>query len=92
MLGEQDRYSVLSGFFDGIVYPILGIDHLLAMASVGVVSVILGGRAIWAIPATFVTAMTIGSVSGLDGILLPHTEAWIAVFLVALGATITLDK
>ena len=63
-------------------------DHLFAMASVGVVSAILGSRTIWSIPALFVAAMCVGGILGLNGIVLPRAELWIAVSLVALGLMI----
>ena len=53
------------GFFDGISHPVLGIDHFLAMVSVGVISAQLGGRAIWTIPTTFVCIMIIGGILGI---------------------------
>ena len=36
-----------SGFGSGILHPVLGIDHFLAMLSVGIWSAQIGGRAIW---------------------------------------------
>ena len=38
------------GFYDGISHPVLGLDHLLAMICVGILSAQLGGRAIWTVP------------------------------------------
>ena len=35
------------GFYDGISHPVLGLDHFLAMISVGILSAQIGGRAIW---------------------------------------------
>ena len=55
------------GFYDGISHPVLGLDHFLAMISVGILSAQIGGRAIWTVPSTFVIIMTIG---GLFGFLL----------------------
>ena len=45
----------------GLMHPVFGPDHLLAMISVGVVSVQLGGHNIWRIPVAFVGAMTFGA-------------------------------
>ena len=53
------------GFYDGLSHPVLGIDHFLAMVSVGVVSAQIGGRAIWTIPATFVLMMIVGGIIGM---------------------------
>ena len=61
------NYAGMVGFYDGISHPVLGLDHFLAMISVGILSAQIGGKAIWTVPATFVFVMTIG---GLVGFLL----------------------
>ena len=58
-------FTGMVGFYDGLSHPVLGIDHFLAMVSVGVVSVQIGGRAIWTIPATFVLMMIVGGIIGM---------------------------
>ena len=57
-------FTGMVGFYDGISHPVLGIDHFLAMVSVGVISAQIGGRAIWTVPTTFVSIMTIGGLFG----------------------------
>lgn len=73
------------GLWDGLVHPVLGIDHLFAMVCVGVVSTLIGGRAIWKVPATFVFAMAIGGIAGLNDWALHRSEVLIAGSLIALG-------
>ena len=71
------------GFYDGLSHPVLGMDHFLAMVSVGIVSAQIGGRAIWTIPATFVGVMIIGGIfsitaeinKGLDDQVISLSEA-----------------
>ncbi|MBX2818770.1 MAG: HupE/UreJ family protein, partial [Rhodothermaceae bacterium] len=63
-----------SGAIDGFLHPLLGLDHLLAMLTVGLLSAQLGGRAIWTVPTAFVASMAIGGVLGLAGIQLPLVE------------------
>ena len=58
-------FTGMVGFYDGLSHPVLGIDHFLAMVSVGIVSAQIGGRAIWTIPATFVLMMIVGGVIGM---------------------------
>ncbi len=56
--------GIYGSFKAGIYHPVLGLDHLLVMASVGVIPHQMGGRAIWAVPTTFVCVMdfsTVGS-------------------------------
>ena len=58
-------FTGMVGFYDGLSHPVLGIDHFLAMVSVGVISAQIGGRAIWTIPATFVLMMILGGIIGM---------------------------
>ena len=55
-------FTGMRGFYDGLSHPVLGIDHFLAMVSVGIVSAQIGGRAIWTVPSTFVVMMIIGGI------------------------------
>jgi urease accessory protein len=73
----------------GFMHPIGGIDHVLAMVAVGVVAAQLGGRALWAVPLSFVATMTIAAVVGMVGLSLPGLEAATALSLVMLGAVIS---
>ena len=54
------------GFYDGLSHPVLGLDHLLAMVSVGIISAQIGGRAIWTVPSIFVILMIIGGLFGFS--------------------------
>ena len=47
-------FTGMVGFYDGLSHPVLGIDHFLAMVSVGIISTQIGGKAIWTLPLTFV--------------------------------------
>lgn len=82
----------LGGFLSGLVHPVLGYDHLLAMLSVGIVSAQIGGRAIWTVPATFVIVMAFGGVLGFIDIGLTITEIGIALSLVILGSIIASER
>ena len=54
------------GFYDGLSHPVLGLDHLLAMISVGIISAQIGGKAIRTVPSIFVILMTIGGLFGFS--------------------------
>lgn len=82
----------LGGFLSGMVHPVLGYDHLLAMLSVGILSAQIGGRAIWTVPATFVGVMALGGLLGLINIGLTAIELGIAVSLVILGLVIAAER
>ena len=58
-------FTGMIGFYDGLSHPVLGMDHFLAMVSVGIVSAQIGGRAIWTVPSTFVGVMIIGGILGI---------------------------
>ena len=58
-------FTGMIGFYDGLSHPVLGMDHFLAMVSVGIVSAQIGGRAIWTVPSTFVGIMIIGGMLGI---------------------------
>ncbi len=80
-----------NGFLAGVWHPVFGLDHLLAMLSVGVLSVQIGGRAIWSVPATFVLIMLVGGWLGMQGVRIPlvddagRVELGIVISVAALG-------
>jgi len=79
-----------TGLLTGLMHPVFGPDHLLAMISVGVVSVQLGGHNIWRIPLVFVGAMTLGAALGILQVSLPGTELGIAASVLVLGIAVVL--
>jgi urease accessory protein len=80
------------GFLSGLSHPVLGIDHLLAMLSVGILSAQIGGKAIWTVPATFVIVMTLGGFIGIGSIALWFIEPSIALSVLVLGLAIAFDR
>ena len=62
------------GILSGFLHPLLGLDHLLAMLAVGILSAQIGGRALWSVPATFVGTMAIGAFLGIGELALPFVE------------------
>lgn len=79
-----------SGFMSGLLHPLLGLDHLLAMLIVGVWAAQLGARARWAVPAAFIGLMAVGAALALDGLAMPRVEAGVAASLLALGLVVAL--
>ena len=73
------------GFLSGIKHPISGLDHVLAMISVGLWGAQLGAPAVWLLPVTFPMVMAFGGLLGLMGVKLPGIEIGIAVSAIALG-------
>ncbi|MGQ0600776.1 MAG: HupE/UreJ family protein [Anaerolineales bacterium] len=77
---------------DGFLHPLLGFDHLLAMITVGLLSAQIGGRAIWSVPATFVTVMAVSGVLGYLNVPLPYVEYGIAASVILLGASLLSNR
>ena len=80
------------GALAGFLHPLLGLDHLLAMVAVGLLSAQIGGRAIWTVPAFFVAAMLLGGILGIAGVDLPIVEYGITGSVLALGIAIILQE
>jgi urease accessory protein len=78
-----------AGFAQGFAHPLGGLDHLLAMIAVGLWATQLGGRALWAVPASFVAMMVAGAVVGWAGVPVPGVEPAIALSLLVLGFVVT---
>lgn len=76
------------GFAVGFLHPLGGLDHVLAMAGVGLLGFFLGGRARWLVPASFVAMMALGSLLGVAGSGFPFVEMGIALSVVAIGGTL----
>lgn len=81
-----------SGFISGLTHPVLGLDHLLAMISVGILSAQIGGRAILLVPSVFVVVMLIGGLIGIQGNVIPYVELAIALSVIVLGLAIMIEK
>jgi urease accessory protein len=77
-----------SGFAAGLFHPLLGLDHVLAMAAVGFWAGLVGGRAIWAWPLAFLGLMAGGAWLGLSGMTMQGIEAGIALSVLALGSAV----
>ncbi len=79
-----------SSFTSGLLHPVLGMDHLLAMVAVGLWAMQLGGRARWAVPATFVSVMLLGGFAGVGGFVVPYLEQGILASVLILGLLIVM--
>lgn len=74
-----------SGLTSGILHPLLGLDHLLAMLAIGIWAATQPGRMQLAVPATFLMALLAGFVLGRSGLELPLVETGIALSVLLLG-------
>lgn len=90
--GDAADHGAAHGLTAGFTHPWLGLDHLLAMVAVGLLSVQLGGRALWVLPLAFLGAMVLGGALGVQRGELPLVEAGVATSLLVLGAALALGR
>lgn len=79
-----------SGFIHGFMHPIAGLDHILAMVTVGILAYQIGGRALWLVPTTFLAVMAAGGLLGAAGVSFYFVEPGIAASVVVLGLIVAL--
>lgn len=73
------------GALAGLLHPLAGIDHLLAILAVGMWAAHLGGRARLLLPASFILAMGLAAGAAVAGLVLPAFEPGIAGSLLLAG-------
>lgn len=74
-----------AGFAAGLVHPLIGLDHLLALIAAGLWAGWLGGRAPYLLPAGFLAGMFGGALLAWGGFSLPLVEPMIAVSVLLFG-------
>jgi urease accessory protein len=82
----HDSFGLLNGF----VHPFTGIDHVMAMVAVGLFAAMLGGRARYLVPMSFVAMMVAGAGLALSGVVLPYVETGILASVIVLWAVVAL--
>lgn len=80
--------SLSGGFVSGLLHPIFGWDHVVAMVAVGLWGAVLGRPALWVLPIVFPLVMALGAVLGIAGINVPFIEVGIALSGVVIGLMI----
>lgn len=84
----HEQRGTVGGLASGMLHPLTGIDHMIAMVAVGIWGAQLGAPAIWLLPVTFPPVMALGGVVGVLRIPLPMPEVVIALSAVVLGAAV----
>ena len=84
----HEQQGQAAGFITGLLHPVSGLDHVLAMVAVGLWGAQLGAPAIWLLPVTFPLMMACGGFLGLVGVPLPAVEIGIATSAILLGAAV----
>lgn len=82
-----------SGIVSGMLHPLGGIDHLLAMLAVGIIASKAGKQWVWIVPLTFVCSMIAGAFLGRTGWFVSEwiMESLIACSVIAFGLYIALN-
>ena len=80
--------GLAGGFVSGVLHPLTGWDHLLAMVSVGLWGAILGRPLIVALPVIFPSMMVVGAFLGMLNAPIPPVEIGIALSVLILGGVI----
>jgi urease accessory protein len=79
-LHQQATASMLQG----MLHPLTGVDHLIAMLAVGCWSA-LTARRVWVAPLAFANVLLAGALLGMAGVALPAVEPMVASSLLVLG-------
>lgn len=86
--GQGDAH----GFLHGVLHPLTGPDHLLAMLAVGLWSGFVLPNRFWAGAASFLGAMAVGAGLSWAGIAFPAVETVILASVVVFGLLVVLSR
>lgn len=75
----------LQGVLSGLAHPVLGIDHLVFVLSIGLIAGFANLRWPW-LPILFVLSTLLGTATRISGINFLFAEAWVAASVLAAGA------
>ena len=81
-----------SGMLAGLLHPLMGWDHLLAMVAVGMLAVMGRSKPAWQLPLAFVGFMLIGALLGINGVAIAAVETGILLSLVVLGGLLAVGR
>ena len=87
--GAHPGHHEAPSLVDGLAHPLLGADHLMAMAAVGLIAIRCGSPLTWRLPLSFVVLTVLG---GLAGLASPSAviETGVALSVVCLGCWLVL--
>jgi urease accessory protein len=85
LASAHEESGKAAGFLAGLVHPVSGLDHVIAMVAVGLWGAVLGPPAIWVLPVAFPLVMALGGLMALLGLPVPAVEVGIALSAIVLG-------
>jgi urease accessory protein len=77
-----------TGFWDGVIHPFGGLDHICAMLGVGLWASQRGGRSIWILPVAFLGVMIVGGLLGKAHVFIPFVEPAIIASVLVIGLVV----
>ena len=86
--GQDDAQD----FLGGLLHPLTGLDHALAMLAVGALASMSRERRRWQLPTGFIALMITGLVAGRAGFVLPQVEAAVAASVAAMGVMLIASR
>lgn len=89
---HTESAATAGGLIAGLLHPLSGLDHVLAMLAVGMWGALLGNPALWVLPVAFPMVMAFGGIAGILGLPLPAVELGITLSVIVLGAMIAFDR
>jgi urease accessory protein len=84
-LAHTGSATVHESLFSGLLHPVTGIDHLLAMLALGIWAAQQQGSLRIQIPAVFTLMLLAGFAAGVSGLGLPMVESATATSVLVLG-------
>ncbi len=78
----------INGFTSGLLHPLLGMDHILAMIAVGLLASQRQGKIAGSLPIIFILMMLVGAAVGLTDLAIPFAEQGIIGSVIILGAVL----
>jgi urease accessory protein len=79
------------GLLAGLLHPVSGLDHIVAMVALGIWAAQLGAPALWVLPVAFPLVVAFGGVLGALGVPVPGVEVGIALSAITFGLMIALS-
>ena len=80
--------GTVQGLVDGLLHPLIGVDHLLVMFAIGLWAAMRGGRSFWMLPMTFLIVMGGGAALHFVGITVIAAESWVAFSVLTAGVLV----
>ncbi len=91
----HEQLSLTAGLLSGFIHPIMGLDHLIVLFSLGYMSHSLLDSQRWILPLTFVGLMAVGFVvahSGIHIVSAATTELMISVSLILAAVLLAVNS